>query len=170
MVTSLLLIFFAQAQEYTWWDGDKQKKSYLIKNKFIDFSRNTLPETISRPRVRISGAYLVEATAIETEAFLSATPKLLSPAFANTKNGSIARALPGGILIRFKPEVSEENQEKWFLKNELKVLRTTKTIAGKLFLIETPSGISSLEIANQIYQDSMIEFSTPNWWNNLKLM
>ena len=170
MAISLLLILMTQAQEYSWWDHNKLKKVFIVENQFVDFNRSQLPQTIQRPSVRMSGARVFETTTSETQYLLEASPNKLSPAFSNNKNGPITRALPGGVLIRFHKNTHQNNRLKWFSSKKFRVVNKTQTIAGILYLIETPSGIPSLKIANQLYQDPLIEFSAPNWWQNLKLM
>lgn len=69
------------------------------------------------------------------------------------------------VLIRFLPEISEEQKRKIFKTFDMEIVKTTN-IYQKLRI---KKGADALEIANKIYESGFVEFSTPNFLSHLIL-
>ncbi len=68
--------------------------------------------------------------------------------------------LPGGIIV--KQKVAGESAEKILRSRGLEVERV---IGGSgAYLVKSPEGISSLELANQLHESGDFESVSPNWW------
>ena len=63
------------------------------------------------------------------------------------------------ILIRFLPEVTEDQQKELYESFNLTLLKTTKIYQK----FRVPKGADALEIANKIYESGLVEFATPNF-------
>jgi len=74
------------------------------------------------------------------------------------KNG-LVMGVTDEILVRFFPEVTQEQQKILQRNFEVKVIKATK-IYQKLKVKEKAD---ALEIANKIYESGLVEFSTPNF-------
>jgi hypothetical protein len=82
-----------------------------------------------------------------------------SPVFRSEEGGS-PMALPGGIIV--KQKVAGESAEKMLRSRGLEVERV---IGGSgAYLVKSPEGISSLELANQLHESGDFESVSPNWW------
>jgi subtilisin family serine protease len=80
------------------------------------------------------------------------------------KNG-LDMGVTDEILVRFLPEVTEEQQKELQKTLDVKVVKTTK-IYQKL---RVPKGGDALETANKYYESGWVEFATPNFISYAKL-
>jgi hypothetical protein len=82
-----------------------------------------------------------------------------SPVFRSLEGGT-PMALPGGVIV--KQKVGSESAEK-ILKARGLVIDRAIGDSGS-FLVRSPEGISSLELANQLHESGDFESVSPNWW------
>ena len=73
------------------------------------------------------------------------------------------KALPGGIIIAFKPHWDETQIKQWV---ETQGLVIDKPLLADLniWLIRSQSGLDGLILANKITEQGEVEYATPNWW------
>lgn len=87
-----------------------------------------------------------------------------SPVFRDAANSQgQARALPGGVLLRFRANQGDAAQA---LLAATHGIRLTKGIgtSGRFWLVASGPGLESLELANRLCQSGDFESAAPNWW------
>lgn len=72
-------------------------------------------------------------------------------------------ALPGGIIIQFKPSWSDSQVAAWLAAKGLSVEQRL-AIRGNWYVIKTAAGMAALELANAIHESGEVVSSAPNWW------
>ena len=87
-----------------------------------------------------------------------------SPVFRDSANSQgQARALPGGVLLRFRANQGPAEQA---LLASIHGIRLTRGIgtSGRLWLVASGPGLESLELANRLCESGDFESAAPNWW------
>ncbi|HYF60292.1 MAG TPA: hypothetical protein VEA81_15180 [Burkholderiaceae bacterium] len=72
-----------------------------------------------------------------------------------------ARALPGGVLVTFAAALDEPAARAAVAAQGARVARR---IADRIWLVESPAGLASLELANRLADSGAFESAQPNWW------
>jgi hypothetical protein len=72
-------------------------------------------------------------------------------------------ALPGGVLVKFKPDWTRPQIDTWLAARGLAVERKL-AMDGNWFRVGTPAGDASLKTANEIYESGAVLAAVPNWW------
>lgn len=87
-----------------------------------------------------------------------------SPVYAqgSTRAGRLM-ALPGGVLVKFKPEWSRAQIDAWLAARGL-VAGHPLNFGVNWFLVQTAPGAASLAAANAIYESGEVLSASPNWW------
>lgn len=75
--------------------------------------------------------------------------------------------LPGGVLVKFKPDWSRAQIDAFVAGYGVKVERKL-AIDGNWFRIQTDAGAVSLQIANAMYESGQVLAASPNWWMETK--
>ena len=88
-----------------------------------------------------------------------AAVKPVSPVFKDT--GGRLRALPGGVIVSFKQPLADEEARSTLEAAGLVPLRQ---IGERMWLVDSPAGIASLELANRLQEEGRFGFAQPNWW------
>lgn len=88
-----------------------------------------------------------------------------SPVFRQS-GGAQLLALPGNIIVQLDPTFTDSEAEDFFAKQGLRIERKLE-IGKNFFEIQTPSGVSSLNIANSISEKPGVLSSSPNWWREV---
>lgn len=95
--------------------------------------------------------------------------KLASP----SKDGSQARTvpvfrsagqrmtLPGGIIVKFQSSWQKKQIIAWMQANGFK--QYSPLVSDSTWLIDTPPGLKSLQIANGIHEGGEVVYASPNW-------
>jgi hypothetical protein len=86
-------------------------------------------------------------------------PAALSPVFLDASGNP--RALPGGVIVSLKEPLPEAQA-----RGELEAagLQPVRRIGERMWMVESPAGIASLELANRLHETGRFEFVQPNWW------
>ncbi len=74
-------------------------------------------------------------------------------------------ALPGGVLVNFKPDWTAQQVSDWAAAKGLAVDKKL-SIGQNWYLIKSAPGQASLDLANQIHQSGDVISATPNWWKD----
>jgi len=90
----------------------------------------------------------------------------VSPVFTSSLAGGQHMALPGGILVTFKADWDEQKVKQWLTKKGLAVKK--KMTFGNIYLLESQPGMTSLTLANSIYESGEVEGASPNWWHDVR--
>jgi hypothetical protein len=72
-------------------------------------------------------------------------------------------ALPGGVLVKFKPEWARERIDAWLAARSLGPARPL-AMAGNWYFVGTAAGTASLQTANALHATGDVLAATPNWW------
>ena len=88
-----------------------------------------------------------------------AAPAPVSPIFTDASGRP--RALPGGVIVSLKQGLRDAQA-----RAELQAagLTPVRQIGERMWLVESPLGIASLELANRLHATGRFEFVQPNWW------
>lgn len=132
------------APVYYWYDGNKKREIIVATDKVADFS---------------SRAVIVDATATKSS---TATTKT-SEVFVDAKSGQQSRALPGGVLVRFKAVTSQSQADALLKAFGTQTVRAIGG-SGKSWLVHSEPGMASLELANTIYESGQVQSASPNWF------
>ena len=89
----------------------------------------------------------------------SAAGKPVSPVFRDASGRP--RALPGGVIVSLKQALAEDDARAALEGAGLVPLRR---IGERMWLVESPPGIESLEMANRLQEEGRFGFAQPNWW------
>ncbi len=73
-----------------------------------------------------------------------------------------ARALPGGVIVSLKQALPDGQAREQLLAAGLEPLRR---IGERMWLVQSPVGLPSLELANRLQAEGSFEFAQPNWWH-----
>lgn len=87
----------------------------------------------------------------------STTP--LSPVFLDASGRP--RALPGGVIVALKQGIP---QTQALEQLQTAGLTPVRQIGERMWLVESPVGFASLELANRLHATGQFEFVQPNWW------
>ena len=138
----------AHAQQQYWYDGDQRRVLWSEPSLVADFSaRSAKKSQIVKPSALAKG-----------------DPGRQSPVFRERKEASSApMALPGGVILRFDPAASTEQQRALMAKHGLQPVRELGDGTG-VWLMASEPGLPSLELANRLYESGDFAAASPNWW------
>lgn len=161
-----------KAQALEWHDGDRTLKLFHQKALVAEFSQQpALSRSVPARSIKQQGNARILNLGSETRATQSLvkargaadSASTYSEVFADEREGGRLRALPGDIIVQFEDTLSEADIEKFAKSKELKLLRKLEFQANT-YLIASPPGMASLELANQLYEEEGVRQSSPNWW------
>lgn len=72
-------------------------------------------------------------------------------------------ALPGGVMVQFKPEWSDTQIQAWADGQGLQLVHKL-SLPGQWRLVATETGTAALALANQIHASGDVVSARPNWW------
>lgn len=96
---------------------------------------------------------------------LETLPGGASPVFRDD-NGA-ARALGGGVIVRLREADLPEARAR--LADAGLVPVRPLDPEGRTWLVDSPPGLPSLALANQLHESGKVEAATPNWWRPREL-
>lgn len=160
---------------YTWYDGEQKRTVWLDPMLIAEFN----PPPVSQSQIK---AVFPAAQAINTaQPFVrlwrldemltdASTVRTLSdkgrfsPVFYDVKAASqTKRALPGGAMVRFQPNWSENQIEQWVRDQRLEIERKLD-FADNTYLVKTGPGLEAIETANRLYETGEVIAAAPDWW------
>jgi hypothetical protein len=71
------------------------------------------------------------------------------------------RALPGGVIISLREDLPDAQAQ---AQLQAQGLTPVRRIGARMWLVESPVGIASLELANRLQASGRYDFVQPNWW------
>ena len=166
--------FAAQASSGYYYDGGNKRKITLEPALVAEFS-SAAKHPVNANSSRVSGlasggkkfitlrpASTSSAPSAKTTAFSADAPTSQVYHEGSSTAGRLM-ALPGGVIIQFKPEWSNDEVTNW-LASKSYVVQKKLAIKGNWYVIQSPSGQASLDLANQIYESGEVLSASPNWW------
>jgi hypothetical protein len=91
---------------------------------------------------------------------LETLPDGSSPVFRDD-NGAM-RALAGGVVVRLREAGVPDARARLADAGLLPIRQLDPE--GRTWLVASPSGMPSLDLANQLHESGKFESATPNWW------
>lgn len=160
--------------KYHWYDGENKMSLELVPNQVIHFLPVTGVNAATPKALKLQsskplkgGAKLLHLTKESYLKYLEQGEGLLKAGSPLFKEGGQFKALPGGIIVSFKPEVSESEIQSLceIYKLKLKKKLSPEGVA-EVWLIETPSGLESLRLSNDFIENhsNIVANSRPNFW------
>lgn len=130
-----------------------QKKALRVDPGWVaDFAAPAKPEP-GKPRTPLK-RFIGGEKALET------LPSGASPVFRDD-NGAL-RALAGGVVVRLREAEVPDARARLADAGLLPIRQLDPE--GRSWLVASPSGMPSLELANQLHESGRFESATPNWW------
>lgn len=135
-----------------YWYEDGRKQALRIDAAWVaDFSAPVKgPGRASTPLKRFVGG----------EKALETLPEGSSPVFRDD-NGA-TRALAGGVVVRLREADVPEARARLVDAGLLPVRPLDPE--GRTWLVASPTGMPSLQLANQLHERGGFESASPNWW------
>ncbi len=162
----------AQAHYY---DGSQSRTVSLQPDLRAEFTRGDNPR--ARQALAATGAVplsgvgdalvrIYRLPASTERAGAAAAPAAGSPVYreGNSPAGRLM-ALPGGVMVKFKPDWSRAQIDAFVTARGLTVERKL-AMDGNWFLLATPAGEASLTTANALFETGELLVATPNWWKH----
>lgn len=162
---------------YAWHDGEREQMVWLNPALIAEFG--TLPEDQSpvkraypaaqaEPGSRgIARLWRVDGDDAERvlgEARVANPAGKYSPVFGDAAaDGARKRALPGGIIVAFRPDWTESRVSAWAAAQGLPIASKLE-IGPNVYVLKTEAGLAALTIANRIRQGGEVVSAQPDWW------
>lgn len=70
----------------------------------------------------------------------------------------------GNMIVYFRLDMTDKEVSAWAAKRGLRPLQKLPLSTKNAWEIQTPPGIASLEIAEEVRSDGDVDQATPNWW------
>ncbi len=87
-----------------------------------------------------------------------------SPVFRmGTSPAGRLMALPGGVIVTFKPDWSDAQARAWAADKGFAVQQRLN-LTGNWYVLKTEPGLAALAAANAIHEGGEVISATPNWW------
>lgn len=155
-----------------YYDGDRKVAILAQADLVADFSRQrstaqSATATGQALPAKVAGDSVVRIYRASAAAALpadGATASSRSPVFrqGGTAAGRLM-ALPGGVLVKFRPEWSRAQVDAWLAARGLPAGQPL-AIGPGWFLVGTPAGVAALEAANTLFESGEVLSASPNWW------
>ncbi len=78
------------------------------------------------------------------------------------------QALPGGVIVSMPSEWKGTQAQEWLRRQQFPA-RRLESVKGDVYLLDTPPGLESLQIANRIQESGEVLVAQPNWWCSVSL-
>ncbi len=169
----------AEPAHYFWYDGDEKRSVWVNPKLMAEFKLQ--PETSTQLQLRYAAKEIdtpssfVRLWKIESDLSTKTVARSLnkdvgsqlSPVLHDSASISGAkRALPGNVLVQMRADWSMGQIESWFEMHDLIMIKPL-TFAENSFLIESSSGLDSLNTANRIYETGDVVLASPDWWQEM---
>lgn len=160
-----------------WFDGDRRRELTIDPERVADFRGASAATrdagTAGTPALAKStpaGSPLRPKAAVEKEPG-GALPEGVSPVLREASApASQVRALPGGVIVTLKaapastdPAAREAQARRELAEAQLEPLRPLDP-SHRTWLVASPAGLASLELANRLHESGRFESASPNWW------
>lgn len=175
-------------QSYKWFDGGRENTVWLDPDYVAEYGpvgdsvaegkavkahapSSTLQYRKGRTRVWKLGAPKLGAKGVTAiNKIKAAVPSgQFSPVFRSAPTPLLGGqlTLPGGIIVKFKPDWSEQ-QIRDFAKARGLEIRQKSPAGHNVYVLSTEPGMQSLEKANELHFTGEVLNATPNWQQALK--
>ena len=164
--------FLVVAEDYYWMDGDRRLSLVQEPGLAADFLNDEFELQTQEGLRGIHKEYpalvlyrLESDSLTEAEQFFATADPALSPVFAERGGG--VKALPGGVIILFKPGKTREEMEDFLAAEGIAARAREAAWHKRGYIIEAPPGLSSLHLANRLAaRKDIVAISSPDWWSD----
>jgi hypothetical protein len=167
----------ALSTSYIWHDGDGQHTVWLNPALVAEFGalpksksavKRAHPAAVAEPGSRgMARIWRLDGDGAEhvlRQARAVNPAGNYSPVFSDGPADSARkRALPGGVIVYFKPGWNESQISAWTASQGLSIARKLE-IGPNIYILRTASSFAALETANRIHQSGDVVSAEPNWW------
>jgi hypothetical protein len=133
----------ASAAVYAWQDGATRRTLAIVPELEADFS----PRVERRDVLQPAGSASAQ------------TPALISPVFRD--DSGALRALPGGVIVSMHAPLDDAAVQRLF--DQAGVVPARK-LTETLWLLQAPTGLPALQLANRLHDSGLFASAQPNWW------
>jgi hypothetical protein len=133
----------ASAAVYAWQDGATRRTIAIVPELEADFS----PRTERRDVLQPAGSASAETRA------------LISPVFRDESGG--LRALPGGVIVSMRSPLDDAAAQRLF---DQAGVAPARRLTDTLWLLQAPTGLPALQLANRLHDSGLFASAQPNWW------
>ena len=156
-------------------EGGFERRLWIDNGRLAEFGddgppsiRTAAPDEVEAARrgsdagiagLKSQGGTARQAARQPSAAASGAAAKPVSPVFKDA-SGRL-RALPGGVIVSFRQALAEVEARSTLEAAGLVPLRQ---IGERMWLVDSPSGIASLDLANRLQEEGQFGFAQPNWW------
>jgi len=133
----------ASAAVYAWQDGATRRTLAIVPELEADFS----PRVDRRDVLQPAGSASAQART------------LISPVFRDDSGG--LRALPGGVIVTLRAPLDEVAAQRLF---DQAGVAPARRLTDTLWLLQAPTGLPALQLANRLHDSGLFAFAQPNWW------
>lgn len=159
----------AQGESVTWHEAGVPKTAAIDPELVAEFGAQTLGMQTKAVKDEKRSGGKVTLWRVDKNGSLSAvkTAKaanakgVYSPVLRDA-NGQ-TRALPGGVIVRLNPELSNEAAAQWLADKNLTVVKMLE-IGKNTFVVGSEAGLASLELANSLQNADGVVWAQPEWW------
>lgn len=162
------------AQAYHWYDGQQQRTLHLDDSLIADFNPQSESAAKAAKNTGLSadktvgGARLWKlSTGTTATALTSVKAKnqsgSFSPVFRDAQASSRLMALPGNVIVQFASDWDEARIEQW-VSDQGQAIDSKASFGINFYILKTPPGIASLQIANSLFETGEVLMASPNWW------
>jgi len=149
-----LLRLQADADEtVSWYDGASKRTLWIDPERVADI---TTQQTKGTPRF------------IKLDQVPKVTRRIFSPILFESASRTGAKwTLPGNIIVKLRPEWTEDQVTAWATRERITILR--KLRIANTYVVKTQPGMPALELANRLFEKGEVLAAQPNWWKERAL-
>ena len=133
----------ASAAVYAWQDGATRRTLTIVPELEADFS----PRVERRDVLQPAGSANAQ------------TPALISPVFRD--DSGALRALPGGVIVSMRAPLDDAAAQRLF---DQAGVAPARKLTETLWLLQAPTGLPALQLANRLHDSGLFASAQPNWW------
>jgi hypothetical protein len=131
------------AETHYWYDGDQRRPLVLDSDRVVVFAEKSAPQ--------------IRQKSLVSEKTIGETP---APLFSHQGN---QRSLPGGIIVTLAGNLNEASARALLVSDGLAPVRMLADNPNQ-WLVASPAGLASLELANRLHESKKYQAVQPNWW------
>jgi len=178
-------------QSVKWFDGKRYRTAWLSETEVVEILAAPVAANAQDSGVGVSARALAPGARVikeagririwrldaSTEGRTAAAKAMarsldqasrLMPVFYSSAKGGMRMALPGGVLVNFQDDLSDEQIRAWAQEKSLTLVRA-QLPQSRLYLFEVEPGLAGLAIAQQLNAEPGIEWAVPDWWREVSL-
>ncbi|MCB1157441.1 MAG: hypothetical protein H7A25_25990 [Leptospiraceae bacterium] len=165
------LLFFLvltgiSAKDYYYYNGNQKIPLVMEDKLYIKFNTPTakpvLKKTYNDTLIYKQGTVEIHKQAVNTSINGGEFPQSSSPVFRDASGHFYG--LPGNVLIFFPEGTGEKEALKLLKEKQYTVIRKLPLRSRLVFVLESPPGIPSLELADKLQEERNPFQALPNWW------